>query len=43
VTIVPVLVFIIVLIIRVLFLSVVFPCCCSCSGQVTGDSSEREL
>jgi hypothetical protein len=43
VTIVPVLVFIIVLIIRVLFLSVVFPCCFSCSGKVTGDSSEREL
>jgi hypothetical protein len=31
--IVPILVFIIVLIIRVLFLFVVFPCCCSCSGR----------
>jgi hypothetical protein len=31
VTIVPILVFII--IIRVLFLYVVFPCCCSCFGQ----------
>jgi hypothetical protein len=43
VTIVSVLVFIIVLIIRILFLSVVFPCCCSCFGKVTGNSSEREL
>jgi hypothetical protein len=41
--IVPVLVFIIVLIIRILFLSAIFPCCFSCSGQVTSDSSEREL
>jgi hypothetical protein len=40
--IVHVLVFIIVLIIRVLFLSVVFPFCCSCSRQVTGDSSEND-
>jgi hypothetical protein len=38
VTIVLVIVFII--IIRVLFLSIVFPCCRSCSGQVTGDDSE---
>jgi hypothetical protein len=41
--IVPILVFIIVLIIRMLFLSTIFLCCCSCFGQVTGDSSEREL
>jgi hypothetical protein len=41
VTIVSVLVFII--IIRVLFLSVVFPCCFSCSEKVRGDNSEREL
>jgi hypothetical protein len=34
--------FIIVLSIRVLFLSVVFPCF-SCSGQVIGDSSKRKL
>jgi hypothetical protein len=37
VTIVLVIVFII---IRVLFLSIVFPHCWSCSGQVTGDKSE---
>jgi hypothetical protein len=41
--IVPILAYIIVLIIRMLFMPVIFPCCCSCSGQVTSDSSKREL
>jgi hypothetical protein len=41
--IVTVLVFIIVLIIRMLFLSAIFPCCFSCSGKVTCDRFEREL
>jgi hypothetical protein len=35
-----VLVIFIIIIIRVLFLFIVFPCCWACSSQVTGDNSE---
>jgi len=31
------------LIIRMLFLSAIFPCYCSCFEKVTSDSSEKEL
>jgi hypothetical protein len=34
------LIIVFIIIIRVLFLSIVFPCCWSCFGQVTGDNSK---
>jgi hypothetical protein len=34
------LVIVFIIITRVLFLSIVFPCCWSCSGQLTTDNSE---
>jgi hypothetical protein len=41
--IVPILVFIIVLIIRMLYLSAIFPYCFSCYMKVIGDIFEKEL
>jgi hypothetical protein len=35
-----VLVIVLIILIRVLFLSIVFPCCWSCSGQFTCDNFE---
>jgi hypothetical protein len=38
-----ILIFVIVLIIRMFLLSIIFPCCSSCSGKVTSAKSEREI